>query len=160
MVQRERAGGGAKAFSSSSQREEIHQHNDCSLHPTHSPVAWLSCSFCSAQSLEFNPGTGMTNTIFHFHGDQSLQQNQDSMPEMPKQPDPLFPPSYKNKISLFGSCQWSGKSQSCFHLGGYFKKEQLMITLENAEDTTELVSEDSMKSRSQRLHQIHSASLA
>lgn len=39
----------------------------------------------------------MTNTIFHFHGDQGLQQNQDSMPEMPKQPDPLFPLPAKTK---------------------------------------------------------------
>lgn len=33
-----------------------------------------------------------------------------------------------------------------------------MITLENAEDATEPVLEDSMKSCSQRLHQIHSVS--
>lgn len=60
-------------LSNISQGGEILYHNGYSLHPFYSPTPRLSCSFCSAQSLEFNPGTGMTNTIFHFHGDQGLQ---------------------------------------------------------------------------------------
>lgn len=55
----------------------------------------------------------MTNASFHFHGDQSLQWNRGSTPEMPKQPDPLFPLflQKKNK-SLFGSFQGRGKASA------------------------------------------------
>lgn len=44
----------------------------------------------------------MTNAIFHFHGDQSLQWNRGSMPEMPKQADPLSPSSVKTKYVCLG----------------------------------------------------------
>lgn len=46
---------------------------------------------------------------------------------------PTFPPSYKNKISLFGSCQSSG------YLYGHFEEEGMIITFENSDDATKAV---------------------
>lgn len=50
---------------------------------------------------------------------------------------PTFPPSYKNKMSLSGSCESWRKSQSSCYLSGHFEEEQILITFENSVDATE-----------------------
>ena len=123
------------------------------------PHSWLSCSLCSAQSLEFSPGTGMTNTGFHFHGDQGLHRTRTPCLKCPNSLT-QFPLSDQNKGSRSGSCQRWGRSQSCCYLQGHSEEKQVMTTTEYSDDATEPGSEirpNRFTPRAQRWHQTHSA---
>lgn len=131
----------------SGQGEEVLHHHGWSLHHPTPP-----CCLAFLQLL-FSPEFGIQSRNRHDKHYFSFPWRQGPAIEPglhawnDKTGWPSFPPSYKNKISLFGSCHSQGeKCKSSCYLYGYFKEEQIRTIFENTDNATEPVSEIRHKS--------------